>query len=182
MSYKIELAKISDTKRISELINNSVWALSSKDYTKNQINAALSSVWGVDTPLLHDKTYFCIWSNGELVGCGGWSFRKTLFGSDGRKDRDTSCLDSSIDAAKIRAFFIHPNHSRKGLGSMLLNHCERLAWNAGFRRMELGATLPGMRLYLKHQYIPSEPYEFNTSPTTSLTIIPMSKKLNIKSY
>ena len=177
MSYRIALAKISDKSRISELIKHSVRALSSNDYSKAQIDAALTSAWGVDTQLLRDNTYFCVWLDDELSACGGWSYRKTLFGSDNRKDRDTSRLDPLVDAAKIRAFFVHPAHSRRGLGSMLLKHCEQSAWDSGFRNMEMGATLPGMRLYQQHSYEAGEQYEFNVSDEESIMIIPMFKKL-----
>ena len=180
MPYKLEPAKIEDKDLISELIETSVWGLSKNDYTVEQIEAALKSAWGVDTQLIHDSTYFVVRLGRALVGCGGWSFRKTLFGGDHRKDRDTSRLDPHSDAAKIRAFFIHPEHSRKGLGSMLLAHCEQAAWDAGFRRMELGATAPGKRLYEIHDYQAGEPYEFITSQSTSLTIIPMYKGLTIR--
>lgn len=177
MSYVLKKAKSVDQQKISNLIKASVWALSANDYTKEQIAAALTSAWGLDTQLVEDQTYYCIWADDELAGCGGWSFRKTLFGSSERKDRDSSLLDPSVDAAKIRAFFIHPLHSRKGLGSMLLKFCEKEAWDAGFTRMELGATLPGSRLYLEHDYIAGDTYQFQASAEQSLTIIPMFKCL-----
>ena len=180
MPYRIALAKISDKDRISKLIKNSVLALSSGDYTRAQIDAALKSAWGVDTQLLRDNTYYCVWLGDELSACGGWSYRKTLFGSDDRKDRDTSRLDPLIDAAKIRAFFVHPDHSRKGLGSMLLKYCEQSAWDSGFRNIEMGATLPGMRLYQQHSYKAGKQYEFKTSEDESLLIIPMYKKLEFR--
>lgn len=180
MPYKVEQAKIEEKDLISELIRSSVWGLSKNDYTAEQIEAALKSAWGVDTQLIQDGTYFVVRFGSDLAGCGGWSFRKTLFGGDHREDRDTSCLDPRSDAAKIRAFFIHPAHSRKGLGSMLLTHCEQAAWDAGFRRMELGATAPGRRLYQQHSYKEGDPYEFSTSANTSLTIIPMYKSLDTR--
>ncbi len=177
MPYTIKKATLADAERISQLISASVWALSTGDYSDEQIATALQNAWGLDTQLLHDQTYFCIWTNEELAGCGGWSFRKTLFGSDNREDRDTGELDPAVDAAKIRAFFIHPDHARKGLGSLLLQHCELAAWNAGFRKLEMGATLPGMRLYQEHGYRPGESLAFPTSDTTSIEIIPMYKTL-----
>ena len=92
-------------------------------------------------------------SRGPLAGCGGWSRRRTLFGSDARADRDAAELDPGGDAAKIRAFFIHPQFARRGFGSaMLLERCERDAMAHGFSRFELMGTLPGVRLYAARGY------------------------------
>lgn len=180
MPYILEHAKIEDKNLISELIRSSVWGLSTDDYTDEQIEAALKGAMGLDTQLIQDGTYFVVKFAGEIVGCGGWSFRKTLFGSDDRKHRNTSRLDPLTDAAKIRAFFVHPRHARKGLGSILLTHCEQAAWDAGFRRLELGATAPGKRLYQQYGYQAGESYEFGASPDTSITITPMHKTLAMR--
>lgn len=180
VQYSIQLATEKNAGDITSLIQLSARQLGRSDYSSAQIEAALSSAWGLDSQLISDKTYYLIMAGRTLAGCGGWSFRRTLFGSDSRGDRDSSRLDPAVDAAKIRAFFIHPNHARQGLGTQLLIHCERQAWDFGFTRLELGATLPGVRLYSTLGYVAGEPYDFPTGPDSSLTIIPMSKALQCR--
>ena len=180
MQYSIQLATEKNAGDITRLIQLSARQLGRSDYSSAQIEAALNSAWGLDSQLIADKTYFQVMAGRTLVGCGGWSFRRTLFGSDSRGDRDSSPLDPAKDAAKIRAFFIHPDHARQGLGTRLLIHCEQQAWDSGFTRLELGATLPGVRLYSTLGYLAGEAYDFPTGPDTVLAIIPMSKILRCR--
>lgn len=180
MNSLIQLARMEQAEKIKALIEASARELSRQDYTPHQIEAALTSAWGLDTQLVKDETYYVITLANDIIGCGGWSFRKTLFGGDGRKDRDNQPLNPATDAAKIRAFFIHPDHARTGLGRQLLIHCEQQAWDHGFRRLELGATLPGQRLYQTMGYTAGEPYDFATGPQATLTIIPMFKTLSAR--
>jgi len=175
--FRITPATLADAAAIGQLIELSARGLSQSDYSSEQIEGALGSAWGLDTQLIHDGTYYTIWYQTQMVGCGGWSFRQTLFGSDARKERDSAVLDPAADAAKIRAFFIHPDFARQGLGSMLLAYCEQAAAGKGFRRLELGVTLPGYRLYTRHGYSAGEAYEYATTPQASITIIPMFKAL-----
>ena len=140
MEYLIELANETHINEISNLIKLSARKLCITDYTPKQIEDALRGAWGLDHQLIEDETYYIILNNNEIIGCGGWSFRKTLFGSSARKDRDSERLDPASGAARIRAFFIHPNYVRKGLGKKLLIHCEQKAWDSGFTRLELGST------------------------------------------
>lgn len=177
MNIEITSAKLQDAQEISDLIHISARKLSERDYSTEQIEAALTSAWGLDTQLIADQTYFIVKSGETIIGCGGWSYRKTLFGNNQRKQRDNSALDPKCDAAKIRAFFIHPDHARKGLGKQLLVHCEQQAWDNGFTKLELGATLPGQRLYKSFGYVAGEPYEYEAAPNVKLTIVPMSKTL-----
>src|SRR5687767_4794210 len=116
MSYHLRTATAADEPLLRELIARSIRALGSHDYSPDQINAALTGAFGLDTSLVRDGTYFVITDDsGSIVGCGGWSRRKTLFGSDSRGERDDSWLDPRSDFAKIRAFFIDPEHARRGL-------------------------------------------------------------------
>lgn len=177
MSVSIHIASIDDSDSIRELISQSARTLAKDDYSPQQIELALGSAWGLDTQLLRDQTYFLIKDNTNLAGCGGWSFRRTLFGSDGRSDRDNSTLNPAEDAAKIRAFFIHPDYARQGLGRKMLSYCEQKAWDAGFKRLELGATLPGQRLYARYGYKAGKVTEFPLPDELTLTIIPMYKTL-----
>ncbi|RPI77426.1 MAG: GNAT family N-acetyltransferase, partial [Desulfobacteraceae bacterium] len=119
MKYKIRKAELNDCPEIEKLIALSARGLSAQDYTPEQIEGALQGAFGVDTQLIKDGTYFVVEAGGLLVGCGGWSKRKTLFGSDKRESRDPAELDPAIDPAKIRAFFVHPEWARKGIGRAL---------------------------------------------------------------
>lgn len=178
MSYRIRPATLADRPTLETLIARSARELSKADYTPEQVEAALRGAFGVDTQLIHDGTYFVVESDGECIGCGGWSYRRTLFGSDARAGRDASALDPQQDAAKIRAFFIDPAHARQGLGQALLEYCESQARAKGFSRCELMATLPGVRLYAARGYVAGELIHHPLG-TSGLTIqfVPMSKPL-----
>jgi GNAT superfamily N-acetyltransferase len=151
-SIQIRVALRSDISILHRLIEDSVRRLQAGDYTQAQIEGALGGVLGLDTQLIEDRTYFIAESrekSGEVVavGCGGWSYRKTLFGSDHGPGREAALLDSATDAAKIRAIFVHPDWARRGIGSLILKHCEDAAVAAGFRSLEMGSTLTGVPLY-----------------------------------
>jgi len=141
-----------------------------------RVDGALRGAFGVDTQLIRDGTYFVIESAGRIAGCGGWSRRRTLFGSDQRADRDATELDPAKDAAKIRAFFIHPDFARRGLGTALLARCEREAVAHGFRRFELMATLPGVRLYQARGYVPQPQIRWPVGDGVEIEFVPMSKE------
>lgn len=132
---------------LNALIAASATELSRGYYSSSQITSLVTHVFGVDTQLLTDETYYVIERAGQLVACGGWSRRRTLYGGDQAKDTSDPLLDPAVEAARIRAFFVHPGFSRQGLGRRLLIHCESAAHAAGFRRVELMATLPGVPLY-----------------------------------
>jgi GNAT superfamily N-acetyltransferase len=176
---QIRAATLEDVAAIESLIARSAHELSGGDYSREQVDGALRGAFGVDTQLLRDGTYFVACCGGELAGCGGWSYRRTLFGSDARADRDPQPLDPRTDAGKIRAFFVDPAHARRGIGSALLERCESEAVSRGFRRLELMATLPGVRLYRARGYRPGEPIDWPL-PGGDLTIrfVPMSKELS----
>ena len=140
-------AQSADLPELNELIAASAGALSVPYYTPPQIAALIAQVFGVDTQLLADQTYYVIERGRHLVACGGWSHRRTLFGGDQIKTGADPNLDPGSDPARIRAFFVHPATARQGLGRRLLEHCEAEAVRAGFSRTELMATLPGVPLY-----------------------------------
>jgi ribosomal protein S18 acetylase RimI-like enzyme len=171
----IRRAGLADVPAIEALIAISARALSAGDYTPEQVEAALRGAFGVDTQLIRDGSYFVIEAGARLAGCGGWSRRRTLFGSDARADRDATQLDPAIDAAKIRAFFIHPEFARRGLGSMLLDRCEREAAAHGFRRLEMMATLPGVRLYAARGYRGEATVDWPLGDGLAIRFLPMSK-------
>lgn len=175
MLYEIRRATLEDKPALETLIARSARELSTADYTPAQIEGALRGTYGVDTQLIRDGTYFVAESQGRLVGCGGWSRRRTLFGSDARAERDTSELDPNVDAAKIRAFFVDPDCARRGIGRALLDRCETEARAHGFKRFELMGTLPGVRLYRAYGYVPSPTIEYAVAPGVMIQFVPMSK-------
>ena len=173
---QIRKATLDDRAGIERLIAASARKLSSADYSEKQIEAALSTVFGVDTDLILDETYFVAAAeSGRLVGCGGWSKRRTLFGGDRYPGRDAGELDPLAEAAKIRAFFVHPDWARRGVGSAILARCESEALACGFRALELMATLPGVRLYAALGYQGSEPVEYELGEGVRIEFVPMRK-------
>lgn len=178
MNLQIRLATTDDIPALQQLIRESVNALSAEHYSAPQIASALSHVFGVDSQLIRDETYFVAEVDREIVGCGGWSKRKTLFGGDQSKSGASEpLLDPATDAARIRAFYVHPRWSRRGIGSRILDACENAARNAGFAGTELVATLPGEPLYLAKGYEKAEPIQIKTPDGESLPAFRMTKRL-----
>jgi GNAT superfamily N-acetyltransferase len=177
MSWHLRQATAADSAEIQELIARSIRALGAGDYSKEQIEGALEGAFGLDSQLIADGTFFVVESDGMLIGCGGWSYRRTLFGGDARSERDAGSLDPSTEAAKIRAFFIDPTAARRGIGTALLERCEDEARRYGFRRAEMMATLPGKKLYEARGYVPGERVHYPVGPGVSIEFVPMSKSL-----
>ena len=177
--FSLRLATSADIPALHSLIEASVRGLQKNDYTLEQIDGALGTVLGLDTQLVADKTYFVAEAKAAcariIVGCGGWSNRKTLFGSDHAPVREPEFLDPATDAAKIRAFFIHPDWARRGLGSRILEACESAARAAGFSRFEMGATLTGVPLYRQRGYHVLERIEVPLPTGAALPIVRMAK-------
>jgi|SRR5580658_4280436 GNAT superfamily N-acetyltransferase len=174
----LRVATLEDVTAIEAIIVESAHGLGAGDYSRATIEAALKGAFGVDTQLLKDRSYFVAEVHGELAACGGWSFRRTLFGSDARADRDPQALDPRSDAAKIRAFFVRPKFARLGIGSALLTRCEQEAQRFGFRRLELMATLPGVRLYQARGYQPGERIHWPLPGGLAIEFVPMSKSVS----
>jgi GNAT superfamily N-acetyltransferase len=174
-SLTIRHATLDDKAELIELIARSARELSAGDYTPEQVEGALRGAFGVDTQLIMDRTYFVAEAAGKLVACGGWSKRRTLFGSDARSGRDAAELDPKVDAAKIRAFFVDPAYARRGIGSAILERCEAEARACGFRRYEMMATLPGARLYARHGYTGTDRIHYEVQPGVTIEFIPMTK-------
>jgi GNAT superfamily N-acetyltransferase len=141
------------------------------------MDGALGSVFGVDRQLIGDRTYFVIEQGGAIIACGGWSKRASLFGSDAVRAAEDALLDPLEDAARIRAFFVHPEHARHGLGRAILFACEEAIRAARFRSIELVATLPGVPFYLAFDYEAGERYEVPLVNGLSLPVVRMSKNL-----
>ena len=178
MAMIIRCATMADIPALEKLIPAAVRGLSQEYYTSEQIEAALSEIFGVDTQLISDGTYFLAEVTGEVVGCGGWSKRQTLFGSDVRKaGASDALLDPAKDAARIRAFYVHPNWARRGVGKQILRVCEDAAKSAGFTRLELVATRPGQPLYAAMGYTAIEATVLPMSDGKSLPACRMRKQL-----
>jgi GNAT superfamily N-acetyltransferase len=180
VSFHIRRAVPADVPALRALIDLSVRSLQALDYSPAQIEGALGTVFGIDSQLIADGTYFAAevigeGGNPEIVGCGGWSLRKTLFGSDHRSGRDDGLLDPLRDSARIRAFFVHPAWARRGIGSGILAACESAAMKAGFQGFQLAATITGERLYRARGYRVVERIDVPLGNGASLPIIRMSK-------
>jgi GNAT superfamily N-acetyltransferase len=156
-----------------------VRGLQAADYSPPQIEGALQSVYGVDSQLIVDGTYFVAEEISDtepvIVACGGWSKHKTLYGGDQYAGREDSLLDPSRDAAKIRAFFVHPAWARRGIGSMILEACETAARAEGFTRLEMGATLSGVEFYRAKGYVEVENQAVPLGNGEALPIVKMAK-------
>jgi GNAT superfamily N-acetyltransferase len=178
MNVCLRKASPADIPRMREVIEASVRGLQARDYSPAQIDGALKSVYGVDTQLIADGTYFVAEAVDEgslIVACGGWSKRKTLYGGDQFAGREDSLLDPARDAAKIRAFFIHPDWARRGIGTLILDTCESAAVAAGFRRLEMGSTLSGVAFYRAKGYVEIENQSVPLGNGETLPILRMTK-------
>jgi GNAT superfamily N-acetyltransferase len=178
----IRKAIAADVPRLREVIEASVRGLQSEDYSPAQIEGALESVYGVDSQLIADGTYLVaevaeVKDKATIVACGGWSKRKTLYGGDQYAAREDSLLDPAHDAAKIRAFFVHPDWARRGIGGLILEACENAAGEAGFTRFEMGATLSGVAFYRAKGYAEVESQKVPLSNGETLEIVKMAKSL-----
>ena len=175
--WRVRVAREDDIPALENLIPLSVRGLSTQDYSDAQVEAALGSVFGVDRQLIHDRTYFVVQRGNEIIGCGGWSKRKTLFGSDHHTSRDDAELDPTTDPARIRAFFVHPAWTRRGIARAILEECERAIRAANFKAIELAATLPGVPFYAACGYTLREQMTVPLPNDLTLQIVRMTKQL-----
>ena len=175
--WSVRLARGEDASVIELLIPVSVRILQSSHYSEAQIEGAIGSVFGVDHQLLSDRTYFVAEHKGQIVGCGGWSKRKTLFGGDAMKTEMDIELDPKRDSARIRAFFVHPAWARCGIGRAILERCENAIQLAGFRSVELVATLTGEAFFAACNYSRGERFEVPLANGLTLPVVRMMKQL-----
>ncbi len=194
--WHIRLARDEDIPSLITLIEASIRGLQAGDYTPAQIEGALGTVLDLDTQLIRDQTYFVAEVSAspvsedanrstkrKLIACGGWSKRKTLFGSDNASVREPELLDPAIDpdaAAKVRAIFVHPDFARQGLGSLILAQVEAAAFAAGFRKYEMGSTLTGVPLYTLKGYVAVEQIAVPLRNGEALPIVKMIKSAEEK--
>ena len=145
--FSHRLAQTADIPAIAALMERAINQLQAAFLTAEQIAASAESM-GLDTQLIDDGTYFLIEADGQLVGCGGWSRRATLYGGNHSADlRDDRLIDPACEPARIRAMYSDPGHVRRGIGRLILTLCEAAARDAGFARLELMATAAGEPLY-----------------------------------
>lgn len=143
----MRVAVPADIPDLDELIARSARVLGRGHYSEEETESAIRYVFGVDSVLVADRSYFVAESGGMIVGCGGWSRRRTLYGGDQRPVGPQDYLDPTRDAARIRAFFVAPEAARRGVGRRLFDECVSAAAAAGFGSLELMATLPGVPFY-----------------------------------
>lgn len=192
MAFSIRKAQPADVPVLEALIDRSVRVLQSNDYTPSQLESALATVYGADSQLIADGTYYAVETEAasdfgtdsktpralaQIVGCGGWSKRKTLYGGDQWTGREDSLLDPQKDAAKIRAFFVDPDWVRHGIGTLILKACEAAAIAEGFRRLEMGSTLTGVAFYRALGYLEREKLVVPLKNGESLPIVRMEKRV-----
>ena len=180
-SFRLRVATVEDVAGIRGVIDASVRELQAGDYSAAQIEAALATVFTIDSQLIADGTYFvALVDSGELAGCGGWSKRKTLYGGDNQVEKIVpELLDPAVDAAKVRAIFVHPRFARMGLGSLILEASEKAAAAAGFRRFEMGSTLTGVALYGLKGYVEVERVDVPVGRGESIEVVRMVKDATI---
>jgi GNAT superfamily N-acetyltransferase len=177
MDISIRLATLSDVPALRVLIPLSASELSKGYYTPQQAESAIRFIFGVDTQLILDQTYYVAEAEGVIVGCGGWSKRMTMYGGDQMKAEAGPLLDPQQDAGRIRAFFIHPEWARKGIGRRIIQACEKAASEAGFSRMELVSTLPGEPLYAALGYEVTRRFDQPLADGVNLPLAHMKKSL-----
>ena len=175
MKAVLRVARLEDVPALGVLIPLSARGLQIGYYTSAQIEGALGTIFGVDTQLIRDGTYFVSEADGRIVGCGGWSRRGALFGADRGKGTDDSLLDPAVDAARVRAFFVHPDFARRGIGRMLMVASESAAIAAGFMRIDIVATLAGEPLYRAFGYAVVERYELSLPDGERLPVVRLTK-------
>jgi GNAT superfamily N-acetyltransferase len=168
------IATLDDIQAIEKLMMLSINQLLGPLLTKDQLEASFDSM-GLDDQLIKDETYFMIFSKDVFIGCGGWSNRETLFGGNHTPNRDDQFLDPKKDSARIRAMYTHPDWTRKGVGSLVMNLGEEAAKNLGFKKCQLMATQSGVLLYETQGYIPIENILYETSSGKTVPMVRMEK-------
>jgi GNAT superfamily N-acetyltransferase len=177
MKWMPRLATEEDVPALESLVPLSVRTLQASHYSPAQMEAALGPVFGVDRQLIHDRTYYVVQAAEQLVGCGGWSKRRSLFGGDMARAEPDAELDPKLEPARIRAFFVHPDWARQGIGRSILAACEQEIRKRHFRRIDLVATLSGEPLYGAFGYAQVQRYEIDLPGGLKLPVVRMTKDL-----
>lgn len=175
-ALSLRIAQAADMPALSALMDQAINRLQDDFLSPEQVKAS-QAIMGIDTQLVKDGTYFVVMRDDEIAGCGGWSYRATLYGSDHTADqRDARRLDPATEPAKVRAMYTHPDHTRQGVGRLILNACEEAARHHGFKRAEMMATLSGQPLYAACGYRPMSEETANVDGV-SVPLVKMGKAL-----
>jgi GNAT superfamily N-acetyltransferase len=175
--WRPRLAKDKDIPSLEVLIPLSVHGLQAPHYSSAQREAAMGLIFGVDRQLICDGTYFVVERGEVIVGCGGWSRRRSLYGGDSARAGVDELLDPERDAARVRAFFVHPEWARRGIGRSIMIACEQAIKQAGFHNVEIIATLAGEPLYASFGYATVERYEIAMTGGLNLPVVRMTKRV-----
>jgi predicted N-acetyltransferase YhbS len=179
LEWQPRIAREDDIAALAELIPLSVRELQADTYSSAQMETAIAtSLFGVDRQLIRDGTYFVVEHDGQIVGCGGWSKRSSKFGGDPHGARSDAELDPGHDAARIRAFFVHPEWARRGIGRSIMAACEEAIIASGFRRVEIVATLAGEPLYEAFGYAVVERFDIPMTADVGLPVVRMTKRVD----
>ena len=171
------IASLDDLDALREVMRRSIENLQDGFLSPEQV-AASHKVMGLDTQLVRDGTYFVVESGGRIAGCGGWSWRSTLYGGDESVvSREPHALDPATDAARIRAMYTDPDFVRQGVGRLVMELCEEAAMRAGFRRATMMATMAGVPLYAASGYVEADPVITASIDGTEVPLVRMEKPL-----
>jgi GNAT superfamily N-acetyltransferase len=172
----LRIATAGDESVMRDIMNRAIAELL-KPYLPPDAVTASFEIMGLDSQLIADGTYFAVTDNDQIVGCGGWSRRATLFGGDHTAGRNAAPLDPKTEPARVRAMYTDPAHVRRGIGRMVLDACEQAAREEGFSNVELAATLAGEPLYRACGYHVIEPFASRTSTGVEVPLLRMGKSL-----
>jgi GNAT superfamily N-acetyltransferase len=177
MNWPLRLARDEDAPALERLIEYVTRTSLARCYSEAQLAVALGPVFGLDRQLIRDGTYFVAENAGEIIACGGWSKRLAVYGGDRERAGSDAELNPETDAARVRAFFVHPALERRGIGRALLEASESAIRAAGFTRVELAATLAGEPLYACHGYAVAERYDAPMPGGLTIAVVRMTKTL-----
>jgi GNAT superfamily N-acetyltransferase len=176
-SFTHRIASLDDLDALREVMRRSIEALQTGFLTQEQVRVS-HAVMGLDTQLVRDGTYFVVESGDRIAGCGGWSWRSTLYGGDDSMvSREPEPLDPAKDAARIRAMYTDPDFARQGVGRLVIRLCEEAAVSAGFRRATMMATMAGVPLYEACGYVQVEPVLSAPVDGIRVPLVRMEKQL-----
>ena len=177
MDWPHRLAREEDASALERLIEHVTRTSLSRCYSESQLAVALGPVFGLDRQLIRDGTYFVVENADEIIACGGWSKRLAVYGGDRERSGADAELNPAVDAARVRAFFVHPNWERRGIGRVLLEASEAAIRKASFERIELAATLAGEGLYARHGYAVAQRYDAPMPGGLTIAVVRMTKTL-----